>query len=114
MLDVEDAGGSSPQREALGGHAVVRLPDRSTLPARCEIVVGRTRYSVGGHPTEGPRWWRGRLYWAHHGPELPAGAEVLIDLDNGWTGIAVVEPTPAGDACTTVVRGVGPAPPARP
>lgn len=110
MLDVDGAQGAAPTRVAFGGDAVVRLPDRSSRPARVELVVGRTRYSVGGRINESPRWWRGRLYWERSGPEIPPGAEVFIDLEDGWSGVAVVEPSPTCEDSSTVIRGIGPAP----
>jgi len=92
------------------GGVCVRLPDRVIAHVRAELVGGRNRYSVGGQIAEGPRWWRGRLEWTGDEAEPMDSTAVIIDLTNGRSGTAVIEPDPAAPAHTAVVRGVGPPP----
>lgn len=90
--------------------AVVHLPDGASVEAEVDLLAGRDRYSVGGQIAEGPRWWHGRLRCTNQQAHLDPGSQVRIELEDGRTGLAVVEaPSPDG-ANAAAVKGLGPPP----
>lgn len=105
------AGTSDPARVRFDGCALACTPTGEPVGrVEVELTGGSGRYSVGGEPGPATRWWRGELTWISCAPELPCGSEVRIVLDDGRAGIAVIEPAPAAEEGTVVVRGIGPPP----
>lgn len=92
------------------GEGVLRLPGRVIGGVHADLVGGRNRYSVGGQVAEGPRWWRGRIDWPGDEVEPSGGIEITIELDNGRSAVAVVEPAPDESAHAAIVHGIGPPP----
>lgn len=92
------------------GDGILRLPDRVIEHVHADLVGGRNRYSIGGEVAEGPRWWRGRLDWPGDEDRPIGGIEITIELDNGRSAIAVIEPDPTAPEHSTVIHGVGPPP----
>jgi hypothetical protein len=90
--------------------SVVRIHDRTVLPVLADLVGGRHHYSVGGAIREGPRWWRGRLRWPEGATRPRPGTEIVIELDEGRSAAAVIEPDPAGPEHSIAVHGTGPPP----
>lgn len=101
---------AEPARVRFDGHAVACRPTGQPV-GQVEVVLvgGSGRYSVAGQPGA-TRWWRGELKWVTREAFLPCGSEVRIELDDGRAGIAVIEPAPAAEEDTVVIRGIGPPP----
>lgn len=88
----------------------VRIHERVIQPIRADLTGGRNRYSVGGEIREGLRWWRGHINWPQQEIEPRGGIEIIIELDNGRSAPAVIEPDPAGPEHTRAIHGIGPPP----
>lgn len=112
MTMISQAGGSAGSIQDLQvtytGPAVIEVPDGEPRQVDAELLGGRNRWSVGGRIAEGPRWWRGELSWDGEPIDLRAGTQVVIELDDGRSAMAVVESAPATDA--VAVRGIEPPP----
>lgn len=102
--------GAGPDVVHYGCIAVVRLADDVVAEAVVELLGGRDRHSVGGQIAEGPRWWRGRVTWQDGPVAVQPGVEVRLELDNGRSAVAVVEPRPEATSGEAVIRGLGPPP----
>lgn len=101
---------ATPHQVSFHGDGALRLPERVIEHVHADLVGGRSRYSVGGRVAEGPRWWWGRLEYDGE-DELPQpSSEVVIDLGNGRSGVAVIEPDPTAPPGTVVIHGIGPPP----
>ncbi|MCO8128504.1 hypothetical protein NHL50_14930 [Acidimicrobiia bacterium EGI L10123] len=92
------------------GDGVLRLGDRVIEHVHADLIGGRSHYSVGGRVAEGPRWWRGRVEWDGDDDQPVTCSEVIIEVDNGRSGVAVIEPAPNAPAHSAVLHGVGPPP----
>ena len=112
MTMINRAGSSDGSVEAAQvtyrGPAVVEVPEGEPRQVDAELLGGRNRWSVGGRIAEGPRWWRGELSCDGEPIDLRAGTQVIIELDDGRSAMAVVESAPAPDA--VAVRGIEPPP----
>lgn len=110
---VQPRGATASEATRVRFHGRGAACSASGEPVGCvevDLVGGSGRYTAGGSLTEAMRWWRGELTWISTEPELPCGSEVWIVLEDGRAGVAVIEPAPAAEEGTVVVRGIGPPP----